>query len=69
MYRRAPSALSRPGSAWRASCRGVRPRARRAGGAIVLVVEILFTTLLVLAIVAVTWFSVYVVYRMYVDQS
>lgn len=34
-----------------------------------LVVEILFTTLLVLAIVAVTWFSVYVVYRMYVDQS
>lgn len=32
-------------------------------------VEILFTTLLVLAIVAVTWFAVYIVYRMYIDQS
>lgn len=37
--------------------------------AIVLIVEILFTTLLVLAIVAVTWFAVYIVYRMYADQS
>ncbi len=36
--------------------------------AILLDVEILFTTLLVLAIVAVTWFAVYVVYRMYSDQ-
>lgn len=33
-----------------------------------LIVEILFTTLLVLAIVAVTWFGVYVVYRMYTDN-
>jgi len=31
-------------------------------------VEILFTTLLVLAGVAITWFAVYVVYRLYVDQ-
>ncbi len=38
------------------------------GGAILLDVEILFTTMLVLAIVAVTWFSVYVVYRIYSDQ-
>ncbi len=32
------------------------------------VVEILFTTLLVLAGVAITWFAVYVVYRLYADQ-
>jgi hypothetical protein len=31
-------------------------------------VEILFTTLLVLAVVAVAWFSCYVVYRLYSDQ-
>lgn len=31
--------------------------------------EILFTTLLVLAIVATTWFAGYVVYRLYADQS
>ncbi len=31
-------------------------------------VEILFTTLLVLAGVAITWFAVYVVYRLYADQ-
>ncbi len=29
--------------------------------------EILFTTLLVLAIVATTWFAAYVVYRLYAD--
>ncbi len=33
-----------------------------------LVVEILFTSLLVLAFVAVVWFAVYVVYRLYADQ-
>lgn len=32
-------------------------------------VEIVFTTLLVLAIVAVTWFAAYVVYRLYADQG
>ncbi len=31
-------------------------------------VEALFTTLLVLAGVAITWFAVYVVYRLYADQ-
>lgn len=31
-------------------------------------VEILFTTLLILAIVATGWFGVYVVYRLYSDQ-
>ncbi len=31
-------------------------------------VEIIFTTLLVLAIVATTWFGGYVVYRLYSDQ-
>jgi hypothetical protein len=31
-------------------------------------VEILFTTLLVLVGVAVTWFAFYVVYRLYADQ-
>jgi flagellar biogenesis protein FliO len=31
-------------------------------------VEILFTTLLLLAIVGVVWFSVYVVYRLYSDN-
>jgi hypothetical protein len=31
-------------------------------------VEILFTTLLVLAGVAITWFAFYVVYRLYADQ-
>jgi hypothetical protein len=31
-------------------------------------VEILFTTLLLLAIVGVAWFSVYVVYRLYSDN-
>jgi hypothetical protein len=31
-------------------------------------VEILFTTLLVLAGVAITWFAVYVVYRLYADE-
>lgn len=31
-------------------------------------VEILFTSLLVLAIVAVTWFAAYVVYRLFSDQ-
>ncbi|QWF80893.1 hypothetical protein HUW46_04318 [Amycolatopsis sp. CA-230715] len=30
--------------------------------------EILFTTLLVLAGIAVVWFAVYVVYRLYSDQ-
>lgn len=31
--------------------------------------EILFTSLLILAILLVTWFAGYVVYRMYSDQS
>ncbi len=31
-------------------------------------VEILFTTLLVIAGVAITWFAVYVVYRLYADE-
>lgn len=31
-------------------------------------VEILFTTLLILALVAVTWFAMYVVYRLYSNQ-
>lgn len=34
----------------------------------VLFVEILFTTLLALAAIAITWFAVYVVYRLYADQ-
>jgi hypothetical protein len=34
----------------------------------VLSVEILFTTLLILVGLAVTWFAVYVVYRLYADQ-
>ena len=33
-----------------------------------LTVEILFTTLLILAGLAITWFAVYVVYRLYADQ-
>ncbi|SFA74928.1 hypothetical protein SAMN05216266_101207 [Amycolatopsis marina] len=33
-----------------------------------LAVEILFTTLLLLAILGVTWFGGYVVYRLYSDQ-
>lgn len=36
--------------------------------AILLGVEILFTTLLVLAAIAILWFTVYVVYRLYADQ-
>ncbi|AIJ27006.1 hypothetical protein AMETH_6914 [Amycolatopsis methanolica 239] len=36
--------------------------------AILLDVEILFTTLLVLAGIAILWFTVYVVYRLYADQ-
>lgn len=31
-------------------------------------VEAFFTTLLVLAGIAITWFAVYVVYRLYADQ-
>lgn len=31
-------------------------------------VEILFTTLLVIAAVAILWFTVYVVYRLYADH-
>jgi flagellar biogenesis protein FliO len=31
-------------------------------------VEILFTTLLVIVAIAITWFAVYVVYRLYADQ-
>jgi len=35
---------------------------------ILLGVEILFTTLLVLAAIAILWFTGYVVYRLYADQ-
>jgi flagellar biogenesis protein FliO len=31
-------------------------------------VEILFTTLLVIAAIAIVWFAFYVVYRLYADQ-
>lgn len=37
-------------------------------GAILPRVEILFTTLLILAIVATTWFAGYAVYRLYTDS-
>lgn len=43
-------------------------RCARKQGTIVLAVEILFTTLLLLAILGVTWFGGYVVYRLYSDQ-
>jgi hypothetical protein len=43
-------------------------RCARGRGVIVLPVEILFTTLLLLAILGVTWFGGYVVYRLYSDQ-
>ncbi|GAB3485756.1 hypothetical protein GCM10027521_27500 [Amycolatopsis cihanbeyliensis] len=48
----------------------VAPCARpdRSEGAILQRVEIVFTTLLVLAILGVTWFGGYVVYRLYSDQ-
>jgi flagellar biogenesis protein FliO len=31
-------------------------------------VEILFTTLMVIMAIAIVWFAVYVVYRLYADQ-
>jgi hypothetical protein len=31
-------------------------------------VEILFTTLLVIAGIAILWFAIYVIYRLYADQ-
>jgi hypothetical protein len=34
----------------------------------VLGVDILFTTLLIIVGIAITWFAVYVVYRLYADQ-
>jgi hypothetical protein len=37
-------------------------------GTKVLSVDILFTTLLIIAGIAITWFAVYVVYRLYADQ-
>lgn len=40
----------------------------QAGRAILRDVEILFTSLLVLAGLVITWFAVYVVYRLYSDQ-
>ncbi|MEU0467473.1 hypothetical protein ABZ215_26020, partial [Amycolatopsis sp. NPDC006131] len=43
-------------------------RANPLPAAILLDVEILFTTLLVLAGIAILWFTVYVVYRLYADQ-
>lgn len=40
----------------------------RSGGGYPATVEILFTTLLVIAAIAVLWFAVYVVYRLYADH-
>lgn len=41
---------------------------RAVPGAILTGVEILFTTLLVIAGIAILWFAVYVIYRLYADQ-